>query len=197
MADNGLIIFIKNPELGKVKKRLAVDVGDAKALNIYRALLEHTRNLCLEVNCYRFLYYFQELKEDDEWLIEDFLKRKQPKGDLGEKMSDAFGHVLHSHSKAVIIGSDCPQISSSIINKAFTSLNNCDLVIGPTFDGGYYLLGMKSMHSDLFEDIEWSTDRVFKKTISKAKKIHLDLIFMPELSDVDYKEDWDKYGWEI
>lgn len=196
MSENGLIIFIKNPELGKVKTRLAKDVGEEKALQIYKALLAHTRKVSLQVSANRYLFYHEQIK-NDEWLEEDFKKRLQHEGDLGEKMSDAFDQVLHYHNKAIIIGSDCPQISSTIINEAYTYVDDHDLVIGATYDGGYYLLGMKVLNTDIFKGIEWSTDKVFDQTIAKVKKNGLSFHKLPKLSDVDYIEDWNNYGWEL
>ncbi len=196
MSEHGLIIFIKNPELGKVKTRLAKDVGEEKALEIYKALLELTRKTTLQVSANRYLFYHLRAK-NDEWLEKDFTKRLQHGRDLGEKMSTAFAHVLHSNNKVVIIGSDCPRISPDMINKAYACLDSNDLVIGPTYDGGYYLLGMKTLHSDIFQGIAWSTDKVFEQTIAKVEKLNLSFQILPKLSDVDYIEDWNKHGWEI
>lgn len=196
MLENGLIIFIKNPVLGKVKTRLAMEVGDVKALAVYNALLNHTRKISLEIDVNRYLFYHESI-ENDQWSEDDFIKGVQLDGDLGRKMADAFSRVLSSQKKAVIIGSDCPQISSDLIFQAFKSLSVHDLVIGPTFDGGYYLLGMKSLYNNLFSNIKWSTDQVFQRTIERAKLLQISYFVLPKLSDVDYKEDWEKYGWKL
>jgi rSAM/selenodomain-associated transferase 1 len=194
--DNCLIVFVKNPELGKVKTRLAEGVGDEKALKIYLALMTHTRQISLEIDAKRMLFYHASIAQD-EWSTLFFEKHIQTEGDLGTKMNAAFKSALTQSKKAVIIGSDCAQISSELILEAFDSLNSHDLVIGPTFDGGYYLLGMKILYTYLFENITWSTPSVFQETIASAEEYHLKTKVLTTLSDIDYKEDWDKYGWNL
>ena len=196
MADKGLIVFIRNPELGKVKTRLAQEIGAEKTLEIYNALLNFTRDVALKVDAERFLYYFEYIV-DDNWKETHFHKKIQVGKDLGKKMSAAFQDVLGHCDKAIIIGSDCPQITSELIEKAYNYLNSHDLVIGPTYDGGYYLLGMKSPYKSLFKDINWSTESVFGDTLKIAKKESLTYHVLGKLSDVDHKEDWEEYGWEV
>ncbi len=96
-------------------------------------------------------------------------------------------------AKAIIIGSDCPEINSPLIQNAFKDLHEFDAVIGPTPDGGYYLLGLKTLHHELFENIPWSTDQVFNKTIEKMQSLELRFKILDELSDLDTKEDLDKF----
>lgn len=194
---SGLIVFIKNPELGKVKTRLAKDVGDEQALKIYNSLLTFTRNVTLEVDVQRFLFYDTQVAIDDDWSNSDFNKRTQPDGDLGDRMKHAFKEVLDAHDKAIIVGSDCPQLSPDIIRQAFAFLDDHDVVTGPTYDGGYYLLGMKALHPFVFDDMIWSTDRVFSTTRERIAANGFSLATLDRLSDVDYKEDWDRYGWEV
>jgi uncharacterized protein len=193
----GIIIFIRNPELGKVKTRLATSVGDDKALHIYVELLRHTREVCSEVVCNRYLYYSDTINHTDDWSDALFIKRLQSSGDLGVKMQSAFEEVLNETDKVIIIGSDSPQISPDYINGAYEALDNHDVVIGPTYDGGYYLLGMKKMHKSLFQDIAWSTESVFDQTVAKFNKESLSYKVLDQLADIDYAEDWKKWGWEI
>lgn len=193
----GIIIFIRNPELGKVKTRLATSVGDDKALHIYVELLRHTREVCSEVVCNRYLYYSDTINHTDDWSDALFIKRLQSSGDLGVKMQSAFEEVLNETDKVIIIGSDSPQISPDHINGAYEALDNHDVVIGPTYDGGYYLLGMKKMHKSLFQDIAWSTESVFDQTVAKFNKESLSYKVLDQLADIDYAEDWKKWGWEI
>lgn len=197
MPEKALIIFIRNPELGKVKTRLAKEAGHQKALDIYVALLDHTRNVSLQVVAERHLFYYGQLNHQDTWNNQKFHKRVQEEGDLGHKMLSAFERVLDRNDKAVIIGSDCPQITSDIIEIAFSSLDNSDVVIGPSIDGGYYLLGMKEVHPDLFKDIMWSTEHVFDQTIHRVQKLQLTYTALSTLSDVDHLKDWEKYGWDV
>ncbi|WP_109832695.1 TIGR04282 family arsenosugar biosynthesis glycosyltransferase [Reichenbachiella versicolor] len=189
MSDSTLIIFIKNPELGKVKTRLAKDIGDEKALHIYKMLLAHTRLITQNLPVQKQLHYSSNITETDSWKKYD--KYVQIEGDLGQKMSHAFATVSPSSQKIVIIGSDCAELTSEILLQAYAALDDNDLVIGPANDGGYYLLGMQKHHSELFDEVEWSTERVFDQTIDKANKIGLSIFTLPELVDVDTKADWD------
>lgn len=196
-TENGLIIFIKNPILGKVKTRLAQTTGPEKALQIYRALLTHTRDLALEVPCDRYLFYSDFIDPEDSWEKESFHKRLQQEGDLGQKMQHAFAEVLQNHQRAVIIGSDCATLTAQILKDAFSALEDRSYVVGPAIDGGYYLLGMNKLTPELFSGIAWSTSSVFRDTLERLQATGANYHLTPELSDIDFEEDWDKFGWEI
>ena len=199
MHHNALLIFIKNPELGKVKTRLAAGLGDEKALQIYLQLQEITQNLALQMDCKRYLYYSDHIADTDNWSPEAFDKRIQMGSDLGQRMSAAFAAALKFHAKVIIIGSDCPEITEVIINNAFEQLNHSDIVIGPAKDGGYYLLGMKYFYPQLFEDIVWSSDQVLRQTLDNIEQIGKTVDFCPILSDLDDIKDWElfrnKFEW--
>lgn len=192
-SDRGLIIFIKNPELGKVKTRLAADIGDLKALNIYKQLLAHTRTVTSQSNATNYLYYSNSIS-DDNWSSDTFRKNLQSGDDLGERMLNAFDEVLKEKSQTVIIGSDCAQLSTEVLNQAFESLNDHDIVIGPTYDGGYYLIGMNSIHPSLFLNMEWSVPDVFDNTLGKIQRLSLSFKVLETLADIDTSEDWEKHG---
>ena len=195
-VNNTLLIFIKNPIKGQVKTRLASSVGNEEALRIYNELLSHTRKEVSNLACNKLVCYSHYIEEDDEWQKAGFIPYLQHGSDLGERMSNAFQEAFTNNHKVVIIGSDCPQISTAIIQTAFDALGNNKIVLGPAFDGGYYLLGMSSFFPELFQDMEWSTDRVCQATIQKAKEIYqITPSMLDRLSDVDYIEDWKKYGW--
>lgn len=181
-----LIIFIKNPELGKVKTRLAKAVGKELALNIYKYLLEKTREATENLNCNLALYYSSFIDLNDEWSEDIYEKFIQKGKDLGEKMKNAFAEAFDSgFSKVMIIGSDCPQLNSELINMAFDLLDGVDVVIGPAKDGGYYLLGMKTPFDTLFTDKEWSTDSVFEDSIMDVMDASKKYAKLPMLSDLD------------
>ena len=192
-----LIIFVKNPEKGKVKTRLAATVGDDKALSIYLELMRHTREIALATDVKRLLFYSQNINTADAWSNENFEKHLQADGDLGDRMSAAFQTALAQSEKAVIIGSDCASLTPEIVREAINALDENDFVVGPTFDGGYYLLGMKKIAPSLFEKVEWSTESVFTTTIDRIKALGASYHLTEKLSDIDYEEDWVKYGWEI
>lgn len=196
-SSKALLIFIKNPELGKVKTRLAETLGDPKALKIYLSLLAYTRQVALKVSAERYLFYSRYVENQDEWSPLDFHKLTQEGEDLGVRMLNAFQLSLSRHQKAVIIGSDCATLTSDIIEDAFLKLDEVDCVIGPATDGGYYLLGMREVQPELFQQIPWSTENVRSLTIRRIKKSGRTYALLPELSDIDREEDWKKYGWEI
>ncbi len=194
---NNIIIFIKNPVLGKVKTRLAATLGDQKALEIYQRLLDVTRKTVTKVNAKYHLFYSDVIDMDDDWDIQDFDKYLQQGNDLGERMSSAFRNIFSQNDasalqKVVIIGSDCPALTPDILEMAFTILGDSDVVVGPTFDGGYYLLGMKEYHPALFENISWSTDAVYQETNDKSRLLQLNIADLPTLSDIDNEADWNK-----
>jgi len=194
-STTSIIVFIKNPRLGHVKTRLAKDVGDEKALEIYLRLTEHTKKVLAEVpNTKRCVYYSEFIDESDDWSDEMFIKELQSDGDLGKRIKHAFSEVFKHSDKAIIIGSDCAQLSPDHIQQAIDALEKNNVVIGPSLDGGYYLLGMDSNYQFLFEDIEWSTESVFESTKSQSFDHGLTIAEIETLSDIDYIEDWDKYG---
>ena len=187
-----LIIFIKNPKLGKVKTRLAATVGDEKALSIYKKLLDFTRKLAISLPVERMLFYSDDVITDDNWLPVFFQKNKQHGDDLGERMKNAFEKVLLTSKKAVIIGSDCAELTKEILENAFDALEKNDFVLGAAEDGGYYLIGMNYFEASVFENIEWSTDEVLSKTVEKINDLGKKVAFLPTLSDTDTEEDWKK-----
>ncbi|HMQ87740.1 MAG TPA: TIGR04282 family arsenosugar biosynthesis glycosyltransferase [Flavilitoribacter sp.] len=191
--DNALIIFIRNPEPGKVKTRLAAAVGDERALAIYRELLDLTRRAALGSEAEKYLWYSHFVDKADGWPESDFRKMLQQGEDLGDRMAYAFETVLADHGKAVIIGSDCPYLSPVLLDEAFEALDDSDFVIGPATDGGYYLLGMNRFVPEIFQGIEWSTDTVFRETVARIRQSGADYEVLPQLSDVDEIADWERF----
>ncbi len=159
--------------------------------------MRHTREIALATDTERLLFYSQDINRNDAWSNEAFEKHLQADGDLGDRMSAAFQTALTKGEKAVIIGSDCASLTPQIVSEAFAALDDNDFVVGPTFDGGYYLLGMKEFAPSLFENVEWSTESVFTTTIERIKSLDASYYLTEKLSDIDYEEDWVKYGWEV
>lgn len=177
--------------MGKVKTRLARTLGDEEALRIYHLLLEKTRQAALGCDADRLLFYSDFVDAQDPWSPDFFQKKTQHSGDLGARMESAFQVAFESGAgKAVIIGSDCPELTGEIMQQAFDLLDNADFVLGPVPDGGYYLLGMKALESSVFYDIEWSTETVRAKTVDKIQTARKTFAFLPMLSDVDTEADW-------
>jgi len=189
---NGLIIFTKNPKLGKVKTRIAQEAGDKETLKIYLELCAITQKAIKNVDCQKFVFYSDLIEYDDEW-SGSFQKKLQVGDDLGTRMLNAFKEIIVPASKLVVIGTDCPYLKGSTIENAFLTLDDSDVVIGPSQDGGYYLMGMKTVYPELFKNIPWSTDQVFQITIDRCEKLGLSVGLLEILSDIDYLEDWKNY----
>ena len=189
-SKKALIILIKNPELGKVKTRLAKTIGDAKALEIYKKLVLHTCKISESLNVDKFVFYSDAIAVDDVWDNHLFSKALQHGSNLGDRMHAAFEQVFNLNYKSVcIIGSDCYELTSDGIADAFLQLETSDCVLGPTFDGGYYLLGLNNSQPQLFQYIEWSTETVFDATVAICKKLHLSTFVITKLHDVDVEND--------
>ncbi len=192
---NALIIFIKNPEEENVKTRLAKTVGKEKALEIYKTLLHHTNAISKIANADKYVFYSSFINEKDEWDSTIFKKYLQNGTNLGAKMQHAFEQVFnYGYEKACIIGSDCPQLAADIIDESFIKLNTTDVVIGPAKDGGYYLLCIKKVYAEIFQNISWSTEDVLSETIAVCNQLHLPYFLLAELSDIDTENDWKEFN---
>lgn len=187
-SKNALIIFTKNPVLGKCKTRLAKTIGDEKALNIYCFLLQHTVNVTSFVEEVKYVFYSESIQEDDVWDHSFYRKKIQRGANLGERMENAFTELFEfGHKNIVIIGSDIFDLTLQDLEIAFATLVNHDFVIGPAQDGGYYLLGMKEMYATVFKNKKWGSDSVLKDTL---KDLQGKTIFkLPLRNDVDVVED--------
>ncbi len=187
-SKNALIIFTRNPELGKCKTRLAATVGDEAALDIYKFLLKHTVAITSPLRADKFVYYSVKLRSEDLWDPVVYSKKIQHGDDLGVRMENAFKEVFNlGYERAIIIGSDMYDMTANDIDNAFEQLKTDDFVLGPAEDGGYYLLGMKKINSDIFYNKKWGTDTVLSDTLKNLKEEKVALL--DEKNDVDYYED--------
>ena len=190
---DALLIFIKNPELGNAKTRLAATIGDKNGLAVYKKLLAYTRKTVTPIEADKQLWYSRFIPEQDAWNKAIFDKRTQHGESLGERMKAAFRQAFDDgYKRVVIIGSDCGQLEPEHLEQAYRALLQNDVAIGPSQDGGYYLLGMRTFLPVLFEDKAWSTVDVFSQTLSDCKKHHLSCQVLEELNDVDTEEDWEQ-----
>lgn len=193
MSKSLLIIFAKNPGLGKVKTRIAAALGNEKALAIYHILLTHTIEVTRDLNIDKTVVYSDYVDSEDKWENDIYSKDIQRGNNLGERMHNAFlAGFAKGYQHICIIGTDNLEITPGIIDRAFFDLKNHDLVVGPAKDGGYYLLGMKKMYSALFQNKKWSTSSVLKDTLQDTAALKLSVAQLPLLNDVDTKEDWDR-----
>jgi hypothetical protein len=192
MPLHALIIFVKNPIEGNVKTRIAKTVGHPKAVEVYRELLNYTRTVAetLPANtCTRTVYYGDFINENDLW--NGWSKSLQSEGDLGYRMKEAFREQLALGAKSVvIIGSDCLALHPKHLEDAFTTLQSHDVVIGPSTDGGYYLLGMNTLHEALFNGMPWSQPTLLEKTMRVLDSQSLPYHLLEPLTDIDEWEDY-------
>jgi rSAM/selenodomain-associated transferase 1 len=190
MIKQALLIFTKNPEAGKVKTRLAATIGNEAALAVYKQLLSHTVEITNYLLVDKFVFYSNHIDHEDIWVNDCYFKEVQAGAGLGERMKNAFTSIFQKdYNKIVIIGTDCPGINAGIIMNAFAYLDSHDVVIGPAEDGGYYLLGMKQLYPELFENVNWSTSTVFDETTIKCAKLGLNCYLLPVLKDIDEEKD--------
>jgi len=187
-AGNLLLIFTRNPELGKCKTRLAAKIGDMAALEVYKFLLDHTVSITQNLNTEKYIYYSEAIWKNDVWNDEVYLKKLQIGSDLGVRMKQAFREGFNSgHKKIVIIGSDMYDLSQKDLEEAFTKLEENDFVIGPAKDGGYYLLGMKTYKEELFQNKDWGTETVLANTLDDLQNENY--FMLKTKNDVDHYED--------
>jgi rSAM/selenodomain-associated transferase 1 len=192
---SALIIFVRNPVLGKVKTRIAKDMGDNAALEIYKQLITHTHSITNSLDLDRYIFYADYVNENDVWENSIYQKELQSGNDLGERMYNAFELLFSKgYKKVCIIGSDCFELSKDIIEEGFNLLESNDAVIGPSLDGGYYLIGMSTFIPQVFQNKNWSTDTVYSDTLSDFSKYHISHYTLPELSDVDNADDCKRYS---
>ena len=202
-----LIIFTRYPEAGKTKTRMIPGLGAAGAAKLQRKMTEHTlrqgkqlqsdRSVSIKVH---FTGGSQQLMA--QWLGDDLLYLPQSDGDLGERMKSAFKSSFAAGiSKVLIIGIDCPDLNANLMAEAFDALNeDCDLVLGPAADGGYYLIGLNRLIPELFFNINWGTSKVLSQTKNIAERLSLNVGYLKVLNDVDRPEDlsiWQQHNTDL
>lgn len=195
MSENKLIVFLKYPEKGKVKTRLAAKLGQDFALELCRCMISDISAVTRKVNADTIIVY----SGPDGASFPDFpgIRLVQQRGkDLGNRMYNAFADMFSDGAeKCVLIGSDIPGVTAGLLNDAFKKLVNADMVIGPASDGGYYCIGFKreSLNKMIFREIPWSTSDVFSKTVNRIQVAGLTAKYLTQLSDIDEIKDLKKY----
>ena len=186
--NNLLLIFTRNPELGKCKTRLAEITGAETALEIYKFLLHHTVKITTDLQVKKRVYYSDSIWENDAWDASVYEKRLQEGENLGIRMGNAFEQGFkEGYSSVIVIGCDLLDITQRDLEDAFTALDHADYVLGPAIDGGYYLLGMKAATPRLFVNKTWGTNTVLKDTLSDLNGEGV--VLLPERNDIDTFED--------
>lgn len=190
-----LIIFTRYPEAGKTKTRMIPFLGKNGAAILQQQMMEFTLKQVkkLQENIFLSIAIFYSGGTEQlmrYWLGNEIIYQQQSSGDLGQRMKSAFEQSFDIGSnKVVIIGTDCPELNSTVLFQAFELLNYCDLVLGPALDGGYYLIGLSRLIPELFQGINWGTSEVFKQTIEVARQLNLKVGYLLPLNDIDRPED--------
>jgi rSAM/selenodomain-associated transferase 1 len=186
-----LLVFARQPVLGRVKTRLAAGIGEVAALAVYQELLTITAAAVAAAAVPATVWLADApvtAAELPEW--PGLPWQPQAAGDLGQRMAGAFASAFAAGAAQVaIIGTDCPGLQAAHLTQAFALLADHDMVLGPTTDGGYYLLGMNELHLPLFAGKEWSTATVRAATLADAAQLGLRVALLPELADVDNEAD--------
>lgn len=190
-----LLIFTRYPEPGKTKTRLIPTLGAKGAAKLQRQMTEHTLSKARELQKKRSLslevrFTGGSLLLMQNWLGSDISYQFQGDGDLGVRMVRSLAVAFQDDiARVVVIGTDCPNLNADLIAQAFDQLHSHDLVLGSAIDGGYYLIGLNYLISELFIGINWGTAAVFQQTVDLAKKLNISVAYLPQLADVDRPED--------
>ncbi len=184
-------VFVKAPVAGRVKTRLAVEVGARRAARLYSNMGRDIVAACVRPEAYRTVVWYSPpaaRRSVRTWLkgLQVSAFAPQRVGGLGRRLSAAFGrHFREGARRIVVIGSDCPDIDRRLVARALTALDDRDMVIGPANDGGFYLLGLRAPAPGLYRRVAWSTDAVLDQTLCNARRLELDVTVLQTLRDVD------------
>ncbi|WP_243547328.1 TIGR04282 family arsenosugar biosynthesis glycosyltransferase [Pseudodesulfovibrio tunisiensis] len=190
-----ILFFVRYPEPGTVKTRLAANTTPEAAAEFYQALVEEKLpELARATDAELFVCYSPEDMCDamTDWLGHDYLYLSQKGAELGKRMENAFREVFFmGYEHAVLVGSDIPMLDGPILTRALQGLKNHDACIGPTEDGGYYLIGFQrgSFTPEVFRDMEWSRNDVLERTMHRLAALGVDAEQLDMLDDVDTLED--------
>ena len=185
---------MKNPERGEVKSRLAAVIGNDSAVSVYKNIVDRMLSTLKEGTFPLYICFSPKnaQKPVKNWLGREYRYIPQNGKDLGERMRNGFTEAFEmGFKKVVLIGSDIPDLALEFIEEAFITLNKSDAVIGPAFDGGYYLIGFKdkTFSPQVFEGIAWGTQNVFDETVKKLKRFKRAVHTLPYQRDIDTAKD--------
>lgn len=193
-----ILCFCKHPEAGLVKSRLAKDLGNEHASVIYKTLLDETLNNTSHSRFKTFLYCYPDTNHPTLKQYRDkysIILKKQSDGDLGMKMYHAMMDHLIDNKNIILIGTDCLEIDAAYIQQAFNQLNSDkEIVLGPTEDGGYALIGANKIDASIFQDIEWSSEKVLRQTVEKINELNLKYSQLPIVRDLDTFKDYQYFS---
>lgn len=184
-----LIVFAKEPEAGKVKTRLQGYLSRDECVQFYKALLQDTLELARAIKCFEKVLAYDSSMPEPRYLktiAADFMFYKQRGSSLGEKMHNAFKFAkTRNNSKVVIIGSDSPSLPAIYVKEAFRRLDVSDVVLGPSHDGGFYLVGLKKPCASIFKGIKWSSKTVLENAIENSGIFSKKISLLKKWYDID------------
>ena len=198
-----LLVFARLPELGKVKTRLAADLGDERALAVYEAMLrEVISGIGSSTPDTEIEFLWAPTPSANGALLRRAFAHHnvaiQTGEDLGDRLAMALSErfFFHRTEKIIAIGVDDPTLGRELIDRAFALLDSCEYVVGPASDGGYYLIGcrMQTFDPSIFHDIEWGTSTVFRATLEKIARLGRTVAVLPERSDIDTAADLERHA---
>lgn len=208
-----LCVFLRAPNLGQVKSRLAATIGEAQALAAHIRLVDHlldqlglagsSEEKPSGANRFEVELWLADKPNTQEasalvqaWAQRTGLPLRQQQGaDLGARMAGALADCVARGKLGVLVGSDCPTIDGGYIEQAIDCLQSgADVVLGPAEDGGYGLVGVTQAQPDLFQQISWGTNQVLRQTLAAAHQLALNVHQLETLWDVDYLADWQRFG---
>lgn len=188
-----ILFFLKYPEPGRVKTRLAASIGPEEAAELYgNFILDILAKLKSSSFPFRICFHpKQKRKSLVEWLGEEYQYSLQEGNDLGERMKAAFLEAFASgYQRVILIGSDFPDFPISFLKESLDALKTHDTVVGPAVDGGYYLIGFRedTFFPGIFEGMDWGTDVIFRETLSKLRDHKQRVYVLPAWEDIDTVE---------
>jgi len=188
-----VIIFMRAPYRGEVKTRLARTIGKERAAQLYRLCAEAIVHEISELSKVQKYIFFADVTPNynTDYLVDLGFKISIQEGaSLGQRLENAFSRLsADGVKKALVVASDVPDLTANIVEEALNGLEDHDVVIGPSLDGGYYLIGLKEPQKSLFKGIAWGTKKVFRQTVDIADKKGLTIKYLPELIDFDTSDD--------
>lgn len=199
MEDSAIILFTRTPVAAEVKTRLSPCLSPSERANLQAAFIKDIVNVVLASGFKLYVYHApaKDITPLEECLPQGLPLTPQTGACMGERMFYAFSEVLKAHGKCILIGSDIPRLKTEFIAAAFAKLSNHDMVIGPSDDGGYYLLGLKRAEMALFSLEHYGTGNVLNLTLAAAESLGLEVAEIETCSDVDVEDDLRKLADDI
>jgi len=192
-ANDLLIIFALSPEKSALTAKLAQEIGTDQAALFHRKILLYTKEITKGLNCEKAVFYSDQIDNNDLWDNMIYDKHLQQGEDAGERMTDAFTRAFsYGKERVLIITTDCIELETYMIKEAFAVLENNDVVLGPSSDGGYYLIGMRKFLPTLFEGKNWNSQDLLMDTILDLKKMSTKYYLLRTLHTVSSAADIDR-----